>query len=316
MTGWEAFRSFACDEVLCLVLEYLHLGEVLDLVSVNSSAIRDVTCPVKAYRWNARAFEQSLLHRLVVHRLGGDALAEVAVDAALKAVRSHTSGSALGNGLLYLVRMLDKLMHWAEALDEFTSFQRLKFSAGTAVAKDTQAFHEALFGAETRHPPSVASDRQGSVLALAADAALTAMLLHDKDAASAMLRASAQALRDSEDNLDQQIQEGRISFPGWFERVARQRSAVEFLRRKLDGAGFVAAETVSVGFSDARRELDEALDALDDTIDGYMREGYDLSCPRLVGGVCGAYCKVPYSHWWVFFGGLSYNGLSTGRPLR
>jgi hypothetical protein len=316
--GWDSFGVSAGDDVLFLVLQWLQPSHVLDLVLASAAAVQYFTGADEASCYKVSGIYQSLVYRLVVHRLGGDALAEAAVAAALKMVHTHAedhaSGSASktcqGKGLLFVLRMLDGSIPCVDALDEFILLHQVQSSAAKPSVAHIQAFHETLFGAETRSP-YISVERPDCVAALAADAALTAMFCSDD--AVTIVFATAEAVRDWERKLDIQVEEGRIACPGWFEAVARQRSAVEFFRCRLDSAG--SAAMAQIGFWDARRDLDQALDSLDATIDSYMREGYDLSCPRLVGGVRGAYCKVPYSHWWVFFGGQAGSpGLTTGRP--
>ncbi|CAE8636138.1 unnamed protein product [Polarella glacialis] len=53
--------------------------------------------------------------------------------------------------------------------------------------------------------------------------------------------------------------------------------------------------------------LDRALHELDGTIVSYMKEGYELTCPKLMGGIAGS-AAVPYRHWWMFLGRAACNG--------
>jgi len=119
-------------------------------------------------------------------------------------------------------------------------------------------------------------------------------LLGAGECAPALLVVSAAAIKDAEKVLDSLIdgarQGGAGSWTSGYEAVARLRSAVEFLRGRL------ATRQDLIG---AAVELDKATAALDETIRGYLIEGYNLTCPRLHGGVASDRIAVPYSHWWL-----------------
>lgn len=105
----------------------------------------------------------------------------------------------------------------------------------------------------------------------------------------------AKVVREAERDLDIMVDEGHAEvFYQAYEVVARRRSAVEFLRRRLGDMS-----TLSGAIAVATQALDSAVGELDETIVGYTKEGYDLACPRLASRVASG--LVPYAHWWVHF---------------
>lgn len=139
----------------------------------------------------------------------------------------------------------------------------------------------------------------------AADAVLDTVLASD-EGGQAIAQAAAEAVSALERELDRLVDSGDGIRPGAYEALAKQRSAAEFLRER-----FSACMPMSKPCAAARQRLDDAAAMLDETIRGYVQEGFSLTCPRL-GRVVRSSCfapatqnrwQVPYSHWWVFLGG-------------
>lgn len=164
---------------------------------------------------------------------------------------------------------------------------------GSAVAEGTACrFLDALLRSEL-----LRLQKRGDcgVPAAIADAALTSLIRSSESAASIITLAAAKAMRQLERELDESVDDGRVATNGAYEAIAPLRSAAEFLRNRLDVAPAPAASSQVAA---ARRELDFALASFDETIAGYTKEGYVLSCPSLVRGF--RKCVLPYRHWWIF----------------
>merc|ERR1711920_509791 len=140
---------------------------------------------------------------------------------------------------------------------------------------------------------SICHESSVPTVVAAANAALMVLLV-SVECGSSVLLASAKAMRQSEQELDALVDTGKVQgLQKGYETVAQRRSAAEFLRDHLTG-------NVCKVAASAMQEFDMSVGELDETISGYRREGYDLSCPKLNCGF--VLCVVPYKHWWIFAG--------------
>ncbi|CAK8992133.1 unnamed protein product [Durusdinium trenchii] len=99
---------------------------------------------------------------------------------------------------------------------------------------------------------------------------------------STVASAVSKAIKAVEKDFDSAIAEER-SIQHAYVHVARVRSAVEFLQKRLQKS--------------PRKDFDSVVESLDLTIKGYVEEGFDLGCPQLTNR---GKWTVPYSHWWVY----------------
>lgn len=293
------------DDTVLLVLDRLCASEVLRLVAASASLAE-------------RLVGAGAIERLAVAQLGPAAAAAAASAAEFSCSRCRSDdeegAGAHRSGPLAALRALASATPAAEALRHAASLVVADGgpSRGGAVAEgstesdgahaaalgygeaapEARAFLDNLFCSEVRrkrrHGPGVA------VLA-AADAALTSLLVTG-EGGSRLVTALTQVVREAERDLDIMVDEGHAEvFYQAYEVVARRRSAVEFLRRRLGDMS-----TLSGAIAVATQALDSAVGELDETIVGYTKEGYDLACPRLASRVASG--LVPYAHWWVFLG--------------
>lgn len=157
------------------------------------------------------------------------------------------------------------------------------------------AFLDALFKSDIQQQKR---RRRGFAALAAANAALTALLVAS-DGGSSVMVAAAHVVRECERELDRLVEEGHAeSFHVGYEAIARRRSAVEFLRSRV---GFSNENICADEVANARSDLDFAIGELDETIRSYVREGYELACPKLASTITQC-CAVPYAHWWIFTG--------------
>jgi len=137
---------------------------------------------------------------------------------------------------------------------------------------------------------------------------LTSLLDPQSAVGCKLLMVTAKAIGQAESDLDALVEaqaETLLSYCGQgYEATARQRSAAEFIRRRLaDGLGRRPS------CSGVMKALDSAIESLDQTIRGYDQEGYTLACPQLVGFRSWRRIELPYEHWWV-----RLDGPIIGRP--
>jgi len=320
MRAWNSFADSAADDVLLRSLGYLHGAQVVALAAASASSAARLTAEGE--------FQGGAAQRLAIAKLG-----PVASAAAITAT-----------GPLTTLRVLVRVAPAAEALrlalvlarPVTLSTERFKRpstgatmptvaagGSGQRPAPDAAVggfFVDALFCSEVQQRLLHMSHSACSVsrIAAAANAALTALLSASEAGSCRIIAAVAAAVRIAEHDLDALVDGGVVKgFHRGYEVVARRRSGAEFLRSQL-----VAANIMREGEDGEARlvkdELDAAAAALDETIRSYIREGYDLGCPTLAGGV--ACCSaVPYEHWWVFLGrpySQGYATLSEGPGLR
>ncbi|CAE7320224.1 PETH, partial [Symbiodinium pilosum] len=141
-------------------------------------------------------------------------------------------------------------------------------------------FLESAFCAEA----SWGSDRPW---ATAAEAAILVLLRKNCSAVAANIAAG---LKVVEEEFDRAVAAESKALQRAYCEVARLRSAVAFLLSRF--TGFAVEET---GSADG---LQQAILSLDQSIKGYVEEGFDLGCPNFDRPKQS--WSVPYSHWWVY----------------
>jgi len=292
------------DDILLLALGLLSAGDVLGFGAASASlAGRLAGTGDCDGRGGGGAAE-----RLAVAELG-----RAAAVAAVAAVGNCTNGGERPtSGPWAALRALASSAPAGEALRHAVLLTRsakvcssrstaglspLVGSGSLAPVADARIFFDMLFKAEVRRK----TRGPGTATLAAADAALTTLLVASDGGCGVML-VSAEVMQEAERDLDNLVDEGRAEgFHAAYEVVARRRSAVEFLRRRLESTvagGWKPWDTSAS--TKAKHVLDLAIAELDETIVSYTREGYDLACPRLANVI--AQCSVPYTHWWIFLG--------------
>jgi len=306
MLSWDTFSEKADDSVLLLVFAYLNADCVLNLALASLSAAQRLAgagagvgeAMVAQHRMveQAGATSQSVAQHFATGLLGREAAAAAAAAAA----RARHAAGCAASGSLEVLRMLVSRTPAAWALNLAVAIAQAgqdPLSWGTPAA-DAGLFLDMLFSFEMKRLRSARNNKKkvAPAPAQAAEAAL-ATLMSTGNGGCNLLRMAAAAVRKMETDLDELVSDGRIGIPGSYEAVARRRSAAEFLRRCIDAAVDAPPGGAAAG---ARKELDSAVRDLDETIAGYVKEGYELSCPRVTGGF--ARSAVPYTHWWVHLG--------------
>eukprot|EP00747_Dinoflagellata_sp_TGD_P139873 gnl/TRDRNA2_/TRDRNA2_175947_c0_seq20.p1 gnl/TRDRNA2_/TRDRNA2_175947_c0~~gnl/TRDRNA2_/TRDRNA2_175947_c0_seq20.p1 ORF type:complete len:348 (-),score=55.33 gnl/TRDRNA2_/TRDRNA2_175947_c0_seq20:100-1143(-) len=303
-SGWNSFVDAAGDDVVLAVLLHLEALEVLTLVTASASTASRLAGSSDDTS-NDAPHHLQVLQRFAISRMGLAATL-AATTAALAATTAALAASAIAHGHLAAVRALDgtspasQVLRWTVLLAQPSgACSSTNPTTSTSAAANAEPFLEALFRSEergARHARS--SSASNTATAAATDAALAAALAHG-DGGHAVLRAAAEAVRAVENELDALVDDGRIASPGSFDTVARLRSAVEFLRGYFVAGGGVSNSATG----SAKCELDSSIRALDGTIASYIKEGYELSCPRLCGHYSAIpHCGLPHAHWWVFVG--------------
>eukprot|EP00747_Dinoflagellata_sp_TGD_P139865 gnl/TRDRNA2_/TRDRNA2_175947_c0_seq13.p1 gnl/TRDRNA2_/TRDRNA2_175947_c0~~gnl/TRDRNA2_/TRDRNA2_175947_c0_seq13.p1 ORF type:complete len:333 (-),score=59.98 gnl/TRDRNA2_/TRDRNA2_175947_c0_seq13:233-1231(-) len=302
-SGWNSFVDAAGDDVVLAVLLHLEALEVLTLVTASASTASRLAGSSDDTS-NDAPHHLQVLQRFAISRMGLAATL-AATTAALAATTAALAASAIAHGHLAAVRALDgtspasQVLRWTVLLAQPSgACSSTNPTTSTSAAANAEPFLEALFRSEergARHARS--SSASNTATAAATDAALAAALAHG-DGGHAVLRAAAEAVRAVENELDALVDDGRIASPGSFDTVARLRSAVEFLRGYFVAGGGVSNSATG----SAKCELDSSIRALDDTIASYIKEGYDLSCPRLCGYSAIPSCGLPHAHWWALSG--------------
>lgn len=311
MQALDAFVEVLDDEVLLLSLGLLDAGDVLNLAASSASLATRLAGAGETGRGGA-------VERLAAAQLGLGPV-RVAVAAAVTSWLGGDATTSDEDGLRFrkspggpyaALRVLASCSPVAEALrralllrqtlgevNSISEANRTGFGPASDAAK---TFLDAFFKSEVRQRRR----GPGVTTLAAADAALTALLVAD-DGGCGVMVASAEVVCETMRELDSFVEEGRPNaIHAAYEVVARRRSAVEFLRRRLEGAHDLAC-VGDVTTTKAKNALDVAVDELDETILGYTREGYDLACQRLANDV--ARCSVPYAHWWIFLGKFPYS---------
>jgi hypothetical protein len=275
------FFADAEDGVFCLVLEYLCASPLVKLVGTSASvAVRLDEGPSPSIL-KRRAIALGTAH----FPLESQATTKQRYEAseALVALRTLASSRPLGKAVRLAIELAREV---SEACGG-------RLAQEATVASKVRPFLNTLFDADLYRFRCAQSGCRVAAVDAAAETAL-ASLLGTGECAPALLVASAAAIKEAEHFLDGLIdgavQETSASWPSGYEAVARLRSAVEFLKSRL---------TTPRDLSGAAVELDKATVDLDETIRGYLIEGYNLSCPRLHGGVTSDRIAVPYSHWWL-----------------
>eukprot|EP00747_Dinoflagellata_sp_TGD_P139862 gnl/TRDRNA2_/TRDRNA2_175947_c0_seq10.p1 gnl/TRDRNA2_/TRDRNA2_175947_c0~~gnl/TRDRNA2_/TRDRNA2_175947_c0_seq10.p1 ORF type:complete len:333 (-),score=60.53 gnl/TRDRNA2_/TRDRNA2_175947_c0_seq10:215-1213(-) len=308
-SGWNSFVDAAGDDVVLAVLLHLEALEVLTLVTASASTASRLAGSSDDTS-NDAPHHLQVLQRFAISRMGLAATL-AATTAALAATTAALAASAIAHGHLAAVRALDgtspasQVLRWTVLLAQPSgACSSTNPTTSTSAAANAEPFLEALFRSEergARHARS--SSASNTATAAATDAALAAALAHG-DGGHAVLRAAAEAVRAVENELDALVDDGRIASPGSFENIARLRSAVEFFRGYLAAIYLPGSAAAS-----AKHKLDASIRALDDTIASYIKEGYELSCPRLCGYYSAVpHCGLPHAHWWLFVGHAHSNG--------
>mmetsp|Transcript_16771 Transcript_16771/g.27689 ORF Transcript_16771/g.27689 Transcript_16771/m.27689 type:complete len:328 (-) Transcript_16771:25-1008(-) len=300
-THWVSFADVAGDEVLLLIFGYLDAGSVLSFVQSAASVTARLATDCDAERG-------SVVHRLALSYFGCNEIATAAE------MVYEATADALGGGGRSAAWSSVALLHVFASEAAAVEVLRRAVSLTTATElkgrayRDARPLLDALFWSECQC--QWRRQRCSMPVTNAAEVAFKALLRKDSDAAI-IAASAAEAILAAERHVDGLIDNGLcMSHSGGYELVARRRSAVEFLRKRLDeggGVSHVAAKIAAAGSApsavrdvqmlvEARRDLELATASLDCTVADYTREGYELLCPQLLG----PQWSVPHSHWWVF----------------
>jgi len=304
MRAWNSFADSAADDVLLRSLGFLHGTQVVALAAASASSTARLTADGE--------FQGGAAQRLAVAKLGPVAsAAAITATGPLTALRALVSVAPAAEALRLALALAGPVSRCSEPFKPYNaagSGPTIAFGdAGQFPAADAAVgglFLDAVFCSEVQRRllPKSHSACSANRTAAAANAALTALLSASEAGSCRIIAAVAAAVRTAEHDLDTLVDGGLVQgFHRRYEEVARRRSGVEFLRSQLVAAHHMMREAEDAEVTVAKDELDAATAALDETIRSYIREGYDLGCPTLAGGV--ACCSaVPYEHWWVFLG--------------
>lgn len=324
-SGWEGFSDEVDDGVLLMLLSGAGASGALQLASSSrgvvarlcrtspagcgdgsgSDSVAVLSSPVATEPTVAESLAASLL---------GRAVASSAVTVAVAAASAEASATARLEvaGALAALRLAAGVERcrgssFVAALLCAPLCAALLLSSG--IEEPGDQFLEVLLRWELRRLASSQVAAVSTTVAVA-DAALECVLA--SPGGGRVLRAVAAHVQVAEGILDQIVEAGLIAQPRSFgyEYVARCRSAVEVLRAKLargmsEGSGRrecgegPGEEVEDEASAPARDALESAIKSLDETIAGYDKEGYTLTCPALAR----ARGPLPYAHWWVFLGG-------------
>lgn len=315
--SWCSFADQACSDVLLVILEYVPCVTVLKLACTSAPMM---ACLAQT----SDACERSVAVRRVAAQfglgVGQSPTSSGCSHAAEQAVKIGTSSrifqdlvnSMTSSGSLNMLRMMASSIAISKALRsavDLVMALQLHDVTDVGIATLTNSFLVELFRAETQIFQNTCPAGKSS-FAMACDAALTSVL-NSAECRQPLLQSLADQMRCSDDHITQLVEDGRISLPGQYESIACLRSSVEFICQRLEKSDHPGSPSRS------SRELDSAIQALDETIDGYMIEGYDLSCPRFSGHALTRRLGVPYTHWWIHAGGRAGpQGLMVGREHR
>lgn len=314
---WQAFFDEADDGLLLVCLGCLKAVDALHVSLCSSTALRRLCGSGATLSLEAQASaDQNVALRIGISALG--------VEAALAS--AACSGSALGalwaaasleprepreddKGGLQQMPVFARPLYWALELGKREHTASGTGRGGGAPPREVEEFLEAFLTWElkllatrascsSRTDTAISSCSGVSAVASAVDAALTAALAKDGAIGAQVTAATAVALVDAEERLDEMVADGSIARtgPSGYEAVARRRCAAALLLSRLRCGGGGGAEVSDL--ADAVIDLQAAAKSLDETISGYDEEGYTLACPRLAR----ARGPLPYGHWWAFLG--------------
>lgn len=270
------------DGLVLVILSFLDPWDILALASAEPRITSDTD-----------ASGLSIAERCASSRIG-----TCSTQQALLAMQAQCQSRAKANFAVL------RLLTARAATELLLRCSELEIQTGcskTGSTASVTAFLDALFSWElTARRSWKGNDRLFRLVSRATEAAFATLLQQSFDS---IVAGSAAAVRATEQELDRMVDEGcTLEFQRGYELIARTRSAVEFLRCHLSSREPVA----KLGDEPERAELDHALEALDGTILGYIKEGYDFACPLLRGGVASS--ALPYGHWWFFQSRAASNG--------
>lgn len=291
--GWNGLLDVVHDDLLMGILEYLAASNVLHLLAASASTGARLAEGAKAEDTALKC--STVVQRLVEKRLGQNT-AFAAANAIDGQTDDNLENASNEKGYVFALRALASADPMAKALRMALQLADLRCSAMI------RNFLESIFLAEVQRnmcdPKNCCSwsarrSNEGGAklnnIVAAADAALTAILTSDQFG-QFILFESAKVLRE-EDMALEGIYEACNPLV-LYAKAARQRSGSEFLRNRIQSKGSNCSSTIS----EAIGGFDSAAKVLDETIQGFVDEGFNLSCGLLQRG-------VPYSHWWIFLGG-------------
>lgn len=314
-SAWDRFVQATDDDVLSLALGLLLPTDILCLAATSTSVASRLAGG--GVGGMAERVASAHLGRAATVAARTAALSFSSSEGSTEAMTSDEEYTQQGDGCVFAaLRALVSLSPASETLRHAMAVTAPRTDSPSEGLEHAHAFLDKLFQSEVRGKDGkIGSKRRrpGTTTLVAADAALTSLLTAGGGGSSVML-AAAKAVRDTERELDNLVDEGHAErIHNAYEDAARRRSAVEFLRQRL------GSEAVEEHVSDscdatsrAKDALDVAVGELDETILGYTREGYDFSCPRLLNST--PYGAVPYAHWWIFLGRAYSEGWAAPPP--